>query len=96
MVFPARQMIFDVIGDLITNERQRKQLVLDDRIVSPLRKFPIYGRVVPEAVRPIIHAEHSAVVLGVATIHGGASLNMLISYAADIGIRLVNTNLIAC
>jgi hypothetical protein len=62
-------MIFDVIGDLITNERQRKQLVLDDRIVGPLSKFPIYGRVVPEAVRPIIHAKHGAVVLGVVTIH---------------------------
>jgi hypothetical protein len=36
MVFPARQVIFDVIGDLITNERQREQLVLDDRIVGLL------------------------------------------------------------
>jgi hypothetical protein len=44
MVFPTRQMIFDVIGDLITNERQRKQLVVDDRIVGLLGKVPIQGR----------------------------------------------------
>jgi hypothetical protein len=25
MVFPARQMIFDVIGDLLADRRQRKQ-----------------------------------------------------------------------
>jgi hypothetical protein len=43
MVFTARQMIFDIIGDLITNERQRKQLVLDDRIIGLLHKFPILG-----------------------------------------------------
>jgi hypothetical protein len=42
-----RQMIFDVIGDLITNVRQRKQLVLDDRIVGLLGKFPIHGRLAP-------------------------------------------------
>ena len=41
MVFPARQVIFDVIGDLITNERQREQLVLDDRIVGLLGKVAI-------------------------------------------------------
>jgi hypothetical protein len=44
MVFPARQVIFDVIGDLITDERQREQLVLDDRIVGLLGKVPIQGR----------------------------------------------------
>ena len=37
-------MIFDIIGDLITNERQRKQLVLDDRIVGLLGKFSIHDR----------------------------------------------------
>jgi hypothetical protein len=37
----ARQMMCDVIGDLITNERQRKQLVLDDRIVGLLVKVSI-------------------------------------------------------
>ena len=71
MVF-ARQMIFDVIGDLITNERQRKQLVLDDRIVGLLGKVPIQGRLAPHTVRPIIHAEHSTVELGAVTIHCGA------------------------
>ena len=50
MAFPARQMIFDVIGDLITNERQRKQLVLDDRIVGLLGTLPV---LIPEIVRPI-------------------------------------------
>jgi len=34
-------MILDVTGDLITNERQRKQLVLDDRTVGLLGKFSI-------------------------------------------------------
>jgi hypothetical protein len=41
LIFPARQMLFDVIGDLITNERQRKQLVVDDRMVGLLGKVPI-------------------------------------------------------
>jgi hypothetical protein len=59
MVFPAPQMIFDILGDLITNERQRKQLVLDDRIVGLLGKVPIQGRLAPHTVRPIIYAEHS-------------------------------------
>ncbi len=72
MVFPAPQMIFDVIGDLITNERQRKQLVLDDRIVGLLGKVPIQGRLAPHTVRPIMHAEHSTVELGAVTVHSGA------------------------
>jgi hypothetical protein len=69
MVFPAPQAIFDVIGDLITNERQRKQLVLDDRIVGLLGKVPIQGRLAPHKVRPIMHAEQSTVELGAVTIH---------------------------
>jgi hypothetical protein len=40
MVFPARQMIFDVIGGLLAERRQLKQLVLDDRIIGLLGKFP--------------------------------------------------------
>jgi hypothetical protein len=72
MVFPAAQMIFDVIGDLITNERQRKQLVLDDRIIGLIGQVPIQGRLAPHTVRPIIHAEHSTVKLGAVTIHSGA------------------------
>jgi hypothetical protein len=38
VVLPACQMVFDVIGDLITHVRQRKQLVLDDRIVGLARQ----------------------------------------------------------
>jgi hypothetical protein len=47
MVFPACQMILDVIGDLITHGRQLKQFVLDDGIVGLLSEFPIHGRLVP-------------------------------------------------
>jgi hypothetical protein len=57
---PTCQMIFDVIGDLITNERQRKQLVLNDRL-SVCSARPRKGRLAPHAVRPIIHAEHGTV-----------------------------------
>ena len=57
MVFPTRQMIFDVIGDLITNVRHRKQLVLDERIIGPLDKFPILGRLILQIVKPIMNAE---------------------------------------
>jgi hypothetical protein len=34
MVFPTCQMIFDVIGDLLADRRQLKQLVVDERIVA--------------------------------------------------------------
>jgi hypothetical protein len=47
MVFPARQMIFDVIGDLIADRRQRKQFVFNVRIVGSLDKFPTPGRLIP-------------------------------------------------
>jgi hypothetical protein len=40
MVFPARQMIFDIVGGLLAERRQLKQLVLDDRIIGLLGKFP--------------------------------------------------------
>jgi hypothetical protein len=72
LVLPTCQVIFDVIGDLITNERQREQLVLDDRIVGLLGKVPMQGRLAPHTVRPIMHAEHSTVELGAVTIHSGA------------------------
>jgi hypothetical protein len=55
---PARQMVLDIIGDLLADRRQLKQLVLDDRIVGLLGKLPIHGRLVPEIVRPI-HAAQS-------------------------------------
>jgi hypothetical protein len=44
---PACQMIFDVVGDLLTVPRQLKQVVFDDRIVRLLGKFPIRGRLAP-------------------------------------------------
>jgi hypothetical protein len=47
MIFPARQMILDVIGDLIADRRQRKQFGFNESIVSPLDKFPIPGRLIP-------------------------------------------------
>jgi hypothetical protein len=72
MVFPARQMIFDIVGGLLAERRQLKQLVLDDRIVGLLGKDPIQGRLAPHTVRPIMHAEHSTVELGAVTIHSGA------------------------
>ena len=34
-------MIFDVIGDLLADGREFKQLVLDDRILGLLGKLPI-------------------------------------------------------
>jgi len=46
-------MIFDVIGDILAERRQLKQLVLDDRVVGLLGKLPIHGRLVPEIVWPI-------------------------------------------
>jgi len=47
MAFPARQMIFDVIGDLFANRRQRKQFRFNERIVGLLDKFPTRGRLIP-------------------------------------------------
>jgi hypothetical protein len=72
MVFPARQMIIDVIGDLLAGRRQRKQFGFNERIVGLLDKFPTRGRLITQVVKPIIYAEHSTVGLGAVTIHGGA------------------------
>ena len=72
MVFPARQMILDIIGRFLADRRQLKQLVLDGRIVGLLGKLPIHGRLAPQMVRPIMRAEHSTVELGVVTIHSRA------------------------
>jgi hypothetical protein len=47
LVLPACQMIFDVIGDLITHGRQLKQFGFNDRIVGLLGKLPILSRLVP-------------------------------------------------
>jgi hypothetical protein len=65
-------MIFDVIGDLIADRRQRKQFGFNERIVGLLDKFPTHGRLIPQIVKPIMNAEHSTVELGMVTIHGGA------------------------
>jgi len=47
MAFPTRQMIFNVIGDLVADRRQRKQFGFNERIVSPPDKFPIAGGLIP-------------------------------------------------
>jgi hypothetical protein len=47
VVLSACQMIFDVIGDLITHGRQLKQFGFYDGIVSLLGKLPIVSRLVP-------------------------------------------------
>ena len=40
----AREMIFDVTGDFLTDGCQIKQLVFDERVVGPLGNLPIDGR----------------------------------------------------
>jgi hypothetical protein len=65
-------MIFDVISDLITHERQRKQFGFNERIIGLLDKFPIPGRLILYIVTPIADAEHSCLELGGVTIHGDA------------------------
>jgi hypothetical protein len=47
MAFPARQMIFDVIGDLLADRRQRQQFGFNERIVGLMDKFPARGRLIP-------------------------------------------------
>ena len=47
MIFPARQMIFDIIGDLLADRRQRTQFGFNERIDGPLDKFPIRGCLIP-------------------------------------------------
>ena len=44
---PTGQMILDIVGDLLADQRQLKHLVLDDRIVGPLGQLPIHHRLVP-------------------------------------------------
>ncbi len=72
MAFPVRQIIFDVIGDLLADRRQRKQFGFNERIVGLLDKFPTRGRLIPKIGEPIMYAEHSSVELGAVTIHDGA------------------------
>ena len=47
------QMIFHVIGYLLTDRCQLKHLVLDGRIIALLGKVLVHGRLVPEIVSPI-------------------------------------------
>jgi hypothetical protein len=54
-------MVFDVIGDLVADRRQCKQFSFDEMIVSPPDKLPTLGRLIPQVVKPIMYAEHSAV-----------------------------------
>jgi hypothetical protein len=49
-------MIFDVIGDLLTDGCQLKHLVLDDRIVCLFGKLSIHCRLISEIIRPIHRA----------------------------------------
>jgi hypothetical protein len=84
-------MNFDVIGDLITNERQRKQFVLDNRIVGLLGKVPIQGRLAPHTVRPIMHAEHRTVELGAVPIHSEALSSERLMREADVGSQPADT-----
>jgi hypothetical protein len=72
MAFAARQMTFYVIGDLLADRRQRKQLGSNERIVGLLDKLLTLGRLITQVVKPVMYAEHSTVGLGAVTIHGGA------------------------
>jgi hypothetical protein len=47
MVFSLRQMIFDIIGDLLADRHQGKQFGFNERIVGPLDKSPTRGRLIP-------------------------------------------------
>jgi hypothetical protein len=67
-------MVLDIIGDLLADRRQLKQLVLDDRIVGLLSKLPIHGRLVPEIVGPIHAAPSQSVEVVVANADGLQSL----------------------
>jgi hypothetical protein len=53
VVLPACQLIFHVIGDLLTDRCQLKHLILDGRIIGLLGKLLVHGRLVPEIVSPI-------------------------------------------
>jgi hypothetical protein len=53
LVLPGRQMIFHVVGDLLTDRCQLKHLVLDGRIIGLLSQLQVHGRLVPEVVSPI-------------------------------------------
>jgi hypothetical protein len=72
MVFPTRQMIFDVIGDLLADRCQRTEFGFDERIVGLRDKFPTPGRLLVQIAEPIMDAEHATFELGVVTIHGAA------------------------
>src|SRR5712671_1100226 len=83
-------MVFDVIGGLLADRRQLKQLVLHERIAGLLGKLPIHGCLAPQRVRPVVPAEHSAVALGDVTIHSGLSVERRI-LEADVCSQSANT-----
>jgi hypothetical protein len=72
MVFPARQMIFDIIGDLLADRGQRTEFGFDERIIGLRDKFPAPGRLLVQIAEPIMDAEHGTFELGMVTIHGAA------------------------
>jgi hypothetical protein len=47
LTLPTRQMILDIVGNLLADRRQLKHLIFDDRIVGLLGKLPIHHRLVP-------------------------------------------------
>jgi hypothetical protein len=61
-------MMFDLVGNLLADGRQIKQLIFDERIVGPLGNFTIYSCVHAKMIRPILRAI-SIVEIGVVTIH---------------------------
>ena len=61
-------MIFDVIGDLLADRRQRKQFGFNERIVGLPDKLLTPGRLITQVVKPIMYAEHSTVGLGAVTL----------------------------
>jgi hypothetical protein len=46
MAFPVRQMIFDIIGNLLADGGQRKQFGFNERILGLLDKFPTRSRLI--------------------------------------------------
>jgi hypothetical protein len=65
-------MIFDVVGDLLADRRQIKQLIFDRSIIGSLGNFAIDSCVHAKIIRPILRAKIGIVEIGVVTIHGRA------------------------
>lgn len=65
-------MIFDVVGKLLADRRQIKQLIFDKRIVGPLGDFAIDNCVRAKMTGPILRTKIGIVEIGVVTIHSRA------------------------